>query len=347
MLHLWTRLLSWGYARRGGGDNHDLHAHPDEVTMDDLPRCQVGFCSDARFLEHLTPPGHPERPDRVRRLVQHLRDTGLLGRLERILSRTARMEELEAVHTRDHILRVRRVCEAGGGMLDGGDTHVSPASYGVARLAAGSVLSCIDAVVTGSVRSAFCAVRPPGHHAERDQAMGFCLFNNVAVGARYAQRRHRIERVAILDWDVHHGNGTQHIFEEDPSILYISLHQYPFYPGTGAASERGIGAGEGATLNIPLPAGTGGNRYREEFATRVVPALREFVPGLLLISAGFDAHRDDPLADLRLTESSFGELTRQVVDIAPTVSVLEGGYDLAALALSVEHHLRALMEPAG
>jgi len=177
--------------------------------------------------------------------------------------------------------------------------------------------------------------------------MGFCLFNNVAVGARYAQQRHRIERVAILDWDVHHGNGTQHIFEEDPSVLYISLHQYPFYPGTGAASERGSGVGEGTTMNIPLPAGTDEHRYREEFAAKVVPALRDFAPGLLLISAGFDAHRDDPLADLRLTESSFGELTRQVAGIAPAVSVLEGGYNLAALARSVEHHLRALIESAG
>ncbi len=315
--------------------------------MDDLPGRPIGLCSDERFLEHLTPPGHPERPDRVRRLVQHLRETGLLGRLQQIPPRAARTEDLEAVHTRDHILRIRRICEEGGGTLDAGDTHASPASYRVALLAAGSVLSCIDAVLTGSVRAAFCAVRPPGHHAECDEPMGFCLFNNVAVGARYAQHRHRIERVAILDWDVHHGNGTQHIFEKDPSVLYISLHQSPFYPGTGAASERGIGAGEGTTLNIPLPAGTEESRYCEEFATRVVPALKNFAPGLLLISAGFDAHRDDPLADLRLTESSFGELTRQVAGIAPAVSVLEGGYNLAALALSVEHHLRALIESAG
>ena len=312
-----------------------------------MPQRPIGLCSDERFLEHLTPPGHPERPDRVRRLAQHLRDTGLLGQLQHISPRAARTEELEAVHTRDHILRIRQVCEAGGGVLDGGDTHASPASYKVALLAAGSVLSCIDAVLSRSVRSAFCAVRPPGHHAESDRPMGFCLFNNVAVGARYAQHRHRIERVAILDWDVHHGNGTQHIFEEDPSVLYISLHQYPFYPGTGAASERGSGVGEGTTMNIPLPAGTDEHRYREEFAAKVVPALRDFAPGLLLISAGFDAHRDDPLADLRLTESSFGELTRQVAGIAPAVSVLEGGYNLAALARSVEHHLRALIESAG
>lgn len=254
------------------------------------------------------------------------------------------MEDLEAVHTREHVMRIKRMCDAGGGMLDGGDTHASGASYEVARLAAGSVLSCIDAVLGASVRAAFCAVRPPGHHAERGEPMGFCLFNNVAVGARYAQRRRGVERVAILDWDVHHGNGTQHIFEEDPSVLYVSLHQYPFYPGTGAASDRGIGAGEGATLNIPLPAGTGEERYRDEFVRRVVPALEEFAPGLLMISAGFDAHRDDPLADMRLTERSFGEFTRLVAPIAPIVSVLEGGYNLSALASSVEHHLRALID---
>ena len=315
--------------------------------MSDPRVCPVGFCSDKRLLEHLTPAGHPERPDRLRRLLEHLRETGLLDTLQRIPSRPADPEDLEAVHSREHIARIRRVCEAGGGLLDGGDTHASPASYEVAVLAAGSLLSCIDAVLSGAVRSAFAAVRPPGHHAEHNEPMGFCLFNNASVGARYAQRRHRIGRVAILDWDVHHGNGTQHVFEEDPSVLYVSLHQYPFYPGTGAASERGREAGAGATLNIPLPAGTGGDRYRAEFVGKVVPALREFAPGLLIISAGFDAHRDDPLADMRLTDASFGEFTRLVAGIAPTVSVLEGGYNLAALAQSAEQHLRAMIDSAG
>jgi acetoin utilization deacetylase AcuC-like enzyme len=324
---------------------HVLHTDTGDF-MNDARLSRVGFCSDERFLDHLTPPGHPERPDRLRRLLEHLRDSGILQRLHQIPSRAAGIDDLEAVHTREHILRIRRICEAGGGTLDAGDTHASRASYDVALLAAGSVLSCIDAVLTGSVRAAFCAVRPPGHHAERGEPMGFCLFNNAAAGARYARRRHGIGRVAVLDWDVHHGNGTQHIFDEDPAVLYISLHQYPFYPGTGAASERGVGAGVGATLNIPLPAGSGEDRYREEFVTRVVPALREFAPGLLLISAGFDAHRDDPLADMRLTESSFGELTRLVARGTPVVSMLEGGYNLAALALSVEHHLQALIDSA-
>jgi len=315
--------------------------------MSDARPSPVGFCSDERFLEHLTPAGHPERPERLRRLLDHLRETGVLNRLSRIPARAAGMDDLLAVHTREHIMRIRRICEAGGGVLDAGDTHASALSYDVAMLAAGAVLSSIDAVLSGSLRSAFCAVRPPGHHAERGEPMGFCMLNNAAIGARYARRRHGIQRVAILDWDIHHGNGTQHIFEDDPSVLYISLHQYPFYPGTGAASERGIGEGEGATLNVPLPAGTGEERYRTEFLTRVVPALASFAPGLLLVSAGFDAHRDDPLADMRLTEASFGEFTRLVAGIAPVVSVLEGGYNLAALASSVEHHLRALIEAAG
>jgi acetoin utilization deacetylase AcuC-like enzyme len=313
--------------------------------MNASPIPPVGLCYDDRFLNHRTPPGHPERPDRLRRLLEHLAGAGILGMLHRIPARAAQMEDLEAVHSRDHIDRVRRSCETGGGMLDGGDTYASPASYDVASLAAGSVTGAIDAVLGGEVRAAFCAIRPPGHHAERDQAMGFCLFNNAAVGARYAQRRRGVGRVAILDWDVHHGNGTQHLFEDDPSVLYISLHQYPFYPGTGAAAERGRGEGEGLTVNIPLPAGTGEDEYRSAFVERVVPALREYAPGLLIISAGFDAHRDDPLADMRLTDTSYRELTLLVAGIAPLVSVLEGGYNLAALSVSVGEHLRALMEP--
>jgi acetoin utilization deacetylase AcuC-like enzyme len=258
--------------------------------------------------------------------------------------RPASIDQLLAVHTQHHIEYIRRICESGGGLLDGGDTSAVRESFDVALLAAGSVLCAIDAAVNGSVDSAFCAVRPPGHHAERNQPMGFCLFNNVAVGARYAQSAHNMKNIAVLDWDVHHGNGTQHIFEDDASVLYISLHQYPFYPGTGARTERGSGPGEGHTVNIPLPAGSGDREYFAAFDETVLPALHSFRPDLLLISAGFDAHRDDPLGGMSLTEESFAKMTGMVMGIAPVVSVLEGGYDLDALARSIESHLRVLIE---
>lgn len=227
--------------------------------------------------------------------------------------------------------------------MDEGDTHVVPESFEVAKLAAGSVLNAIDVVLGNQAAAAFCAVRPPGHHAERGRPMGFCLFNNVAIGARYAQQKHGIERVAILDWDVHHGNGTQHIFEADPAVLYISLHQYPFYPGTGAGSERGIGKGEGYTMNFPFPAQTGEEKYLSIVNEAIVPAISKYMPGLLIISAGFDAHKDDPLGGMELTGSSFAKMTDLVRHIAPIVSVLEGGYNLGALAQSVEKHLESLI----
>ncbi len=302
----------------------------------------VGFLYSEKFLLHRPPAGHPERPDRLASLVEYLKQTSLWQKLTHLQPSPAKQEDILAVHSREHYVVVKEICERGGGMLDEGDTHAVRESFDVALLAAGAVTAAIDAVLTKKVDAAFCAVRPPGHHAERDRAMGFCLFNNVAVGARYAQRVHSIERVAILDWDVHHGNGTQHIFEKDPSVFYISLHQYPFYPGTGARDERGIGDGEGFTLNIPLPAGTGEARYLEAFDQEVVPALREFKPDLLIVSAGFDAHKDDPLGGMRLTEESFATMTERVTGVAPAISVLEGGYNLHALARSVAAHIEVL-----
>lgn len=304
---------------------------------------RVGFVYDERFLNHRTPSGHPERPDRLRRLVQYVKDTSLWQNLTHLQATSASEEALNAVHTMEHIHYVREVCENDGGMLDEGDTHVVRASYEAALFAVGAVNAAIDAVMEKKTDAAFCAVRPPGHHAERNRAMGFCLFNNVAVGARYAQHKHGLEKVAILDWDVHHGNGTQHIFEADPTVFYISLHQYPFYPGTGARSERGVGEGEGFTLNIPLPAGTGEERYLEAFQREILPALDEFKPNLLMISAGFDAHKDDPLGGMRLTEESFAKMTHLVRDIAPVVSVLEGGYNLEALARSAAAHIARML----
>jgi acetoin utilization deacetylase AcuC-like enzyme len=304
---------------------------------------RTGFVYDPLFLEHRPPPGHPERPERLKVLLEHLGGAELWESLIHLVPRPCSVEDIGRAHAPDHIATVERVCREGGGLVDEGDTHVSRRSYEAALLAAGAVTTAIDAVLDGGVDAAFCAVRPPGHHAEHAKPMGFCLFNNVAVGAAYARERRGIERVAILDWDVHHGNGTQHLFEADPSVLFISLHQYPFYPGTGGASERGRGEGEGATINIPLPAGSGEERYQAAFDAEVLPALRRFSPGLLLISAGFDAHREDPLAEMMLEDQSYRRLTALVGGFAPTVSVLEGGYNLNALARSVEAHLRALM----
>jgi acetoin utilization deacetylase AcuC-like enzyme len=307
----------------------------------------IGFVYDDFFAEHRTPSGHPERPDRLRWLVRHLQECGRWGHLRHIKASAARLEEVLQIHSEGYLEFVHEVCRRGGGMLDEGDTYASAHSWDAALLAAGAVIKAVDGVLGGEVAGAFCAVRPPGHHAEQDRASGFCLLNNVAIGARYAQRRHGIANVAILDWDVHHGNGTQHAFEEDPTVFYVSTHQYPFFPGSGSRQETGRGRGEGATLNIPLSAGADEERYLLAFHEEIIPALQRFNPGLLIISAGFDAHREDPLGEMALTEDSFAAFTRLLRGIAPIVSVLEGGYSLGALARSVERHLGALGgEPA-
>lgn len=300
---------------------------------------ETGFIYDKKFLLHTPPAGHPERPERLERLILHLQQTELWNTLTHIHPIPATEEDILAVHTSRMLEFIRHTAENGGGVLDEGDTHAVRESFNVAMLAAGAVTNAIDGVLKGKIRAAFCAVRPPGHHAERDRPMGFCLFNNVAVGARYAQRVHGVKNVAILDWDVHHGNGTQHIFEDDPTVFYISLHQYPFYPGTGSRGERGIGEGEGFTLNIPLPAGTGEERYIAAFSDEIIPTLEKYKPELLIISAGFDAHKNDPLGGMRLTEESFATMTRMVKNIAPVISVLEGGYDLDGLVRSVYSHI--------
>jgi len=230
------------------------------------------------------------------------------------------------------------------------DTSMSPGSLPAAYLAAGGAMAAVDAIMDNQVDQVFCAVRPPGHHAEANRAMGFCLLNNVAIAARYIQKRHGLKRVLIVDWDVHHGNGTQHVFEDDPSVLFFSTHQYPFYPGTGSDQERGRGEGEGATINVPMSGGQGTDDFREIFQKVLLPAADAFRPEFVLISAGFDAHEDDPLASMSITDEGYGELTRLVVGIANThchgriVACLEGGYDLRALSASVDQHLMALMD---
>lgn len=310
----------------------------------------TAFVYHEDYLKHKTGFMHPEHEGRLVAIVTHLQQTELWGKMLHIRPEPADPKCILKVHTEDHLKFVKRMCERGVSVLDQGDTHVCEDSYRVALLAVGGVLAGIDAVMSGKAKNAFCAVRPPGHHAESSRAMGFCLFNNVAVGARYAQAQHGIERVAIVDWDVHHGNGTQEIFYEDPSVLYISTHQYPHYPGTGSALEKGRGLGEGFTLNVPLKAGTASGEYLELFEKLIIPTLGDFRPEFILISAGFDAHRDDPLAGIRLTEQTYAEITQLVVEIADRcckgriVSVLEGGYNLKALPRCVEAHLKVLVQ---
>ncbi len=296
------------------------------------------------FAEHLVPPGHPERPERVnaiRRRLSGPRYSPLL----RETAPQATLADVTAVHPDRYVSAIAAaVPESGLAMVDM-DTALSPRSYLAALHAAGAACAAVDAVMTGRAGNAFCAVRPPGHHAEAELAMGFCLFNNAAIAARRAQIRYGAERVAIVDWDVHHGNGTQGIFWEDPSVLYASTHQMPLFPLTGAASETGAGN----IVNVPLRAGTKGPEFREAFAARVLPALDRFRPDLVVISAGFDAHWRDPLADISLNEADFAWATSRLMEVADRacagriVSVLEGGYDLAGLAESVAAHITALM----
>lgn len=310
---------------------------------------RVGFFYHPDYLKHETGPGHPERPDRLSHLLKHLLGKPLWNSLVHLQPQHALVDHVTLVHPREYVEGIAKACSSGVTLLDEGDTRASRESYNVALLAVGAVVEAVDQVLTGKLSSAFCAVRPPGHHAETARTMGFCLFNNAAIAARHAQKAHGIERVAILDWDVHHGNGTQEIFWEDPTVLYVSLHQYPFYPGTGAESETGDGKGKGFTLNCPMNAGSGEREYRDAFERRILPAINDFRPELLILSAGFDAHKDDPLAGIVLTESSFSMMTEMMIEQAQKhcrgkiVSVLEGGYDLEALAGSVEEHLRVLM----
>jgi acetoin utilization deacetylase AcuC-like enzyme len=333
---------------------------------------KVGFCSSSRFVEHLTGPQHPERPDRIRAIALAVRQAGLIDspnpfpdfqldlqlspiggeKLVELEPRPATPDQLALVHTRHEIEMIRHACESGGGVLDLGDTPVCDKSYEIALLSCGAALSCCGAVMSGRVQRAFSAGRPPGHHAEPDRPMGFCLFNNVAIAARYLQKSHGVQTAAIVDFDVHHGNGTQAAFEEDPSVLFISLHQDPrtCYPGSGNDWEVGEGPGRGTTMNIPMMPGSGDEDYLRAFDSRVLPALDRFKPQMLLISAGFDAHRDDPLAHVELSEDCYYQMTRLLAQSAEIhcngrlVSVLEGGYNLRALGRSVVRHLEALRE---
>jgi len=297
-----------------------------------------------RFAEHQTPPGHPERPERAEVMdviAGRWREHG--G--EVVAPRAATRDQLARVHDADYLRRISET--AGRAVALDPDTYTSPESHDIALLAAGAAIDAVERIVGGSHTAALALVRPPGHHAERNRAVGFCLYNNVAVAAAHA-RTLGIGRVAIVDYDVHHGNGTQHVFECDPTVLYISTHQYPYYPGTGAADEIGTAGGAGFTVNLPLEAGATGDDFRLVFDRVITPVLRQFGPDLLLVSAGFDAHERDPLGGMRLTADTFGAMTMALRLVAEECCggrlalVTEGGYDLQALAASLDSVVRAL-----
>jgi acetoin utilization deacetylase AcuC-like enzyme len=305
---------------------------------------------DPAYRNHDTGPWHPERPARVDAVIQGLHRAGLLERCRVIAPRAASEADLLRCHTPLYLERVRQDVAAGLDQLSTGDTAIGPGSEPVARLAAGGLLAAADALMAGEVAHAFAVVRPPGHHATPSRGMGFCLYNNVAIAARYLQAMHGLKRVLIVDWDVHHGNGTQEIFWEDPTVLVFSTHQSPLYPGTGAASERGEGAGEGFTINCPFPAGSGGAEILAAYREVLLPAAAAFDPQAVLVSAGFDSRHDDPLGDFLLSDDDFAALTHLVRGIAERhaggrlLSTLEGGYDLAGLASAAAAHVGALME---
>ncbi len=310
----------------------------------------TGFYTNPIYLAHDTG-AHPENASRLRAIEQHLESEGVLERLQARSGRPAEPHEVNLLHTRKHIDRVEDAATGGASMLDTPDCVVSPGTYEAALHAVGAVLEAVVEVSDRRLDNAFCAVRPPGHHAERDQAMGFCFFNNVALAAEFLVRELGYTRIAIVDFDVHHGNGTQHLFEERQDVLFVSTHEDPrtCYPGTGFANEQGAGQGTGYTMNVPLPAGTEDEEYLHQFQTLVLPALEQYQPQFVLVSAGFDAHRDDPLASLKLTERSYREVSRSLLEVADRhaggrlVSLLEGGYDLGALSTSVREHVSVLM----
>jgi len=309
---------------------------------------RTGIVLDSRYQEHYTGRAHPERPERITTLlgpIKHIQRSGL----KRLSPRFATPENITLIHDSSHVGRVAATAQQERFSFDA-DTPVSAQSYATAMLATGGLLTLIDAVMEREIDNGFALVRPPGHHAERNRPMGFCLFNSAAIGAQYLRERFGLTRVLVMDWDVHHGNGTQHSFYDDSGVLYVSTHQYPYYPGTGALDEVGQGQGEGYTLNLPLSARCGDAEYQEVFEFAIDPICRQFNPEFVLISAGFDAHVRDPLGGMEVTEAGFGTMARILLRVAQEkaqgrcVALLEGGYDLEGLQKSV---LRVIDEMGG
>ena len=309
---------------------------------------RTGIVKDSRYLEHVMNPGHPESPERLRAIYQMLEEDEMKSRFEMVSPRAATREELEMIHSPHYIDLIASTAGKPYFRLDG-DTSTCAQSYEAALFAAGGLLELIKAVMEGKLHNGFALVRPPGHHAERDRAMGFCLFNNVAIGARYAIQNFGLQRILIVDWDVHHGNGTQNSFYEDSQVLYFSTHRYGFfYPGTGAATEVGKGKGEGFNVNVPLSPGCGDVEYERVFEAILKPIVLEYRPQLILVSAGFDTHSDDPLGGMEVTEMGFSRLAQILMELAEATAqgkwaiTLEGGYDVSAQSRSVKAVLKDL-----
>jgi len=301
--------------------------------------------SDPVYLRHNPGRGHPDSPARCGAILERLTGSDFADRLTIRRGRPGRVGDVLTCHSRAYLTRVRAEVAAGRECLSTGDTDICSASLAAAMRAVGGACRAVDEVVSGRYANAFCLLRPPGHHASRSEGMGFCIFNNAAIAARYAQREHKIGKVLIVDWDVHHGNGTQEIFYDDPSVLLVGTHQSPWYPYTGWAEETGTGKGRGTTINCPVAAGAGAEEILGAFEAKLLPAARRFRPKLVIISAGFDSRVGDPLGELKLTDEDFAELTRRVGRVAAggrVISMLEGGYDLEGLASAAEAHCRAL-----
>lgn len=312
---------------------------------------KTGFLYDKRFLLHRTGPFHPEAPERLEVIHRAAVGNGLLGRLVPIGAIPADPHRVEAVHSIAHIRRFEEICLMGRSDMDHPDNQICEETFATAILAVGGVLEAVRLVMEGEIENAFCAVRPPGHHADTDRAMGFCFLNNIAVAARYLQTEWGLQRIGIVDFDVHHGNGTQHIFEKDPGVFFYSIHEHPTfaYPGTGREFERGTGPGLGFTLNSPILPGEGDAEYRRAFERDLIPAFDRYRPEFVLVSAGFDAHAEDDMSNIQLSTSGFSWMMERITDLAERhangrlVSVLEGGYCLERLPELIRNHLEILL----